>query len=519
MTRASDIAELAVCCAALIPAGVRWLRVSQREHYLAGPVLRFATRWWLGSPANMVLLILGVGGVLAAAFWSRAGFVTAAVLLVSPLGLSIRGKTAKLAWTARLRRLGSLTLLLFVIVGVVGAGIAGLRGSIVAVLAAGLLAPLVVGSATLGLSPAEARLGQRYVDRASALVARTSPRIVAITGSYGKTSTKAYLAHLLGSSFAVVASPRSFNNRAGLARTVNELLVPGTDVLIAEMGTYGVGEIAEMVSWLPPEVAVITAIGPVHLERFKSLETTMRAKSEIAAGASVVVVNDDDPYLTRFADEVSLRGQRALRCSASRENADVAVISRGDAVEVYRSGTSVGSVDLGTAAPYVALSNIACALGAAVALGSDLAPLLGRLTTLPVVENRLTVRTASSGATILDDTYNSNPSGATFALRALAGLRIPGHRTLVVTPGMVELGPLQEVANRAFAAEAAAVATDLIVVGRTNRRALVAGASEGSSEVRLRAVRNRGAAVAIVRDELGEGDVVLYENDLPDHYA
>jgi UDP-N-acetylmuramoyl-tripeptide--D-alanyl-D-alanine ligase len=519
MTSVADVAELAVCCAALTPAGVRWLRVSQREHYLAGPVLRFATRWWFGSPANIALLVAGIAGALAAAFRPWAGLVTCAVLLISPLGLRLRGTTAKLAWTARLRRLGSATSLLFVLFGVVGAAVAGLRGSIVAVLAVGLLAPLAVGAATLALAPVEERLGQRYVDRASALVARTSPRIVAITGSYGKTSTKAYLAHLLGASFSVVASPRSFNNRAGLARTVNELLVPGTDVLIAEMGTYGVGEIAAMVSWLPPEVAVLTAIGPVHLERFKSLETTMRAKSEIAVGASVVVVNDDDLYLSRFADDVSLRGERVLRCSATRQGADVAVISRDGAIEVYQAGSPLGSVELGAAAPYVALSNIACALGAAVALGADLSSLLDRLGTLPVVENRLTVRTAASGATILDDTYNSNPSGTTLALRALAGLRSPGHRTLVITPGMVELGPLQAVANRAFAAEAAGVATDLIVVGRTNRRALLAGASESSSDVRLRAVRNRDAAVAIVRDELGEGDVVLYENDLPDHYA
>jgi UDP-N-acetylmuramoyl-tripeptide--D-alanyl-D-alanine ligase len=519
MTRASGVAELAICCVALLPAGIRWLRVSQREHYLGGSVLRFASRWWLGSPANVALLIVGIAGVICSAFWSWAGLATCAVLLVGPLGLSLRGKTAKLAWTVRLRRLGSATLLLFVFCGVIGAGIAGLRGSIVAVLAAGLLAPVVVGAATLAVSPLEEHLGQRYVDRASALVARTSPRIVAITGSYGKTSTKAYLAHLLGSSFVVVASPRSFNNRAGLARTVNELLVPGTDVLIAEMGTYGVGEIAEMVSWLPPEVAVITAIGPVHLERFKSLETTLRAKSEIAVGASIVVVNDDDPYLSRFADDLSSRGQGVLRCSATRETADIAVVSRGDAIEVYREGSTIGSVDLGAAAPYVALSNIACALGAAVALGADLTSTLGRLAMLPIVENRLTVRTAASGATILDDTYNSNPSGTSLALRALAGLRVPGHRTLVVTPGMVELGPQQEEANRAFAAEAAVVATDLIVVGRTNRRALVAGASESSSDVRLRAVRNRDAAVAIVRDELGVGDVVLYENDLPDHYA
>jgi UDP-N-acetylmuramoyl-tripeptide--D-alanyl-D-alanine ligase len=373
--------------------------------------------------------------------------------------------------------------------------------------------------ASLALTPLEERLGQRYVDRASAVVARIAPRIVAITGSYGKTSTKAYLAHLLGSSFTVVASPRSFNNRAGLARTVNELLVPGTDVLVAEMGTYGIGEIADMVSWLPAEVAVLTAIGPVHLERFKNLETTLRAKSEIAVGASVVVVNDDDRYLSSFADDVARRGQRVLRCSAIRDDADVAVISRDEVVEVFRAGSSVGSVGLGATSPYVAMSNIACALGAAVALGADVAALLSRLTTLPIVENRLTVRTAASGATILDDTYNSNPSGTTLALRALAGLRLPGHRTLVVTPGMVELGPLQDAANRAFAAEAAAVATDLIVVGRTNRRALLEGASEVSNNVRVRPVKNRDAAVAIVRDELGEGDVVLYENDLPDHYA
>jgi UDP-N-acetylmuramoyl-tripeptide--D-alanyl-D-alanine ligase len=519
MTRPGDIVELALCCAALILAELRWLRVAQREHYLAQPVLRFATRWWLGSPANLTLLVAGVGGVVAATFRSWFGLVTCAVLLVGPLGLTLRGRTAKLVWTARLRRLGSATIALSGIAGLAGGWNSGLAGSIVAVLALGLLAPLAVAVASLAVSPIEERLGQRYVDRAAAVVARTAPKIVAITGSYGKTSTKAYLAHLLGGSFAVVASPRSFNNRAGLARTVNALLVPGTDVLIAEMGTYGVGEIAGMVSWLPPEVAVITAIGPVHLERFKSLETTMRAKGEIAVGAAVVVVNDDDPYLEHFADDVLLRGQRVLRCSALRQDADVAVILRDAAIEVYVAGRSVGSADLGAAMPYVALSNIACALGAAVALGADVAPLLGRLPTLPVVENRLTLRTAASGATILDDTYNSNPSGTTLALLALEGLRTPGHRTFVVTPGMVELGPLQDAANRAFAAEAAAVATDLIVVGRTNRQALLTGASEGSSEVRLRQVRNRDAAVAIVRDELGEGDVVLYENDLPDHYA
>ena len=121
-----------IVCAALIPAGVRWLRVSQREHYLAEPVLRFATRWWLGSAANVALLVVGFGGALAAAFRPWVGLLTCAVLLISPIGLRLRGKTAKLAWTARLRRLGAATLLLFVLFGAVGAAVAGLQQRLVA---------------------------------------------------------------------------------------------------------------------------------------------------------------------------------------------------------------------------------------------------------------------------------------------------------------------------------------------------------------------------------------------------
>ena len=78
---------------------------------------------------------------------------------------------------------------------------------------------------------------------------------MAITGSYGKTTTKVYLAHLLHGSSTVVASPASFNNRAGLSRAVNEHLVPGTEVFVAEMGTYGPGEIAELCRWCPPRTS------------------------------------------------------------------------------------------------------------------------------------------------------------------------------------------------------------------------------------------------------------------------
>jgi UDP-N-acetylmuramoyl-tripeptide--D-alanyl-D-alanine ligase len=98
----------------------------------------------------------------------------------------------------------------------------------------------------------------------------------------------------------------------------------------------------------------------------------------------------------------------------------------------------------------------------------------------------------------------------------LAEVGEPGGRRVVVTPGMVELGPRQAAANREFAAAAARVADDLVIVGATNRRALLAGAADGGAAVTT--VDDREAAVAWVRGRLGAGDAVLYENDLPDHY-
>ena len=171
-----------------------------------------------------------------------------------------------------------------------------------------------------------------------------APTVVAITGSFGKTSTKQHVAHLLAGSRTVVASPASFNNRAGLARAINEQLLPGTDVFVAEMGTYGQGEIAELCRWCPPSIAVITAIGPVHLERFKSEEAIVAAKSEITETAHTVVLNVDNPHLAALADRLAAAGTKSVvRCSAVDTAADVCVEAARGVATVYLGGTVVGS--------------------------------------------------------------------------------------------------------------------------------------------------------------------------------
>ena len=529
-----------VVAGAGLASGVRWLRVAQREHYVAGSVSRFALRWWRSSPLNAALATSALAGAVASGFVPGAALVCAVAVMVGPVGLRWRGTSAPLVLTRRLRTLGATWVVLEVMV--VAAGVALGAGPVVAALVASCT-PVVVDGALALTAPLEGLVGRRFVDRAAQRLRQVAPTVVAITGSYGKTSTKGYVGHLVAGARTVVTSPASFNNRAGLARTINEQLVPGTEVFVAEMGTFGPGEIADLCRWVPPDISVITAIGPVHLERFGSEERIVAAKSEILVRAPVVVLMVDDPRLAEVADRCQAAGKVVWRCGTRRESevggtepcgaraADEAVAAaarasattgRGERRVVAVAGS--GGMTVWAAGQLVAEdvgcsaqpSNVACAVAVALELGVPAAEIAARLAGLPVAAHRLEVTEAVSGSVVLDDTYNANPAGAAAALERLAASGGSGARRVVVTPGMVELGRRQRAENERFAAAAAAVATDVVVVGRTNRRALVAGARRGRATVHL--ASTRAAAVAWVRGVLGPGDVVLYENDLPDHY-
>lgn len=512
-----ELLVAAACVAACAPALARWLRVAQREHYYAGAATRFAARWWTSTPID---LALGAGAVVAAAVAfvvPVAGLVTATAITVAPLRLSVRGRTSKLVWTKRMQLLGvacaviDLVLVAGVALVSVALGAPALLPGGTAVLA--LTQPLVVELGLLVTSPLERRRSDAFVAQASTRLRQVAPTIVAITGSYGKTTTKQYVRHLLDTSRRVLASPASFNNTGGLARTVNEHLVPGTEVFVAEMGTFGPGEIADLCRWIPPDIAVITAIGPVHLERMKTLDTVVRAKSEILHGAKTAVLNIDAHGLATVADRVAGEGRAVIRCSTVDTAADVhaALDATDGALVVTVRGAQLARVASSQAHP----GNVACAVGVALALDAPLDAVAAQLPTLPVAEHRQQVATTAKGVTVIDDTYNANPAGAAAALRLLLRVARDGRR-VVVTPGMVELGELQHEENARFARDAAAVAADVVVVARTNRAALLEGAGAGTAKVHV--VERREQAVEWVRGALAAGDAVLYENDLPDHY-
>jgi UDP-N-acetylmuramoyl-tripeptide--D-alanyl-D-alanine ligase len=493
-------ALVGACLLAAIPAGLRWLRVAQREHYLAGSVATFAGRWWTSGTANIALLILMVIG-LVGSWWSVWWAFLVPVAQLGPIGLSVRGRTSPLAWTTRLRRVAIVAGILMIAVYLAGAAIGS--GFFIAL---GLfLLPALIDIALLVLGPIERILGNRWVDQASARLASSGAKVVAITGSYGKTTTKQYAAHLLAGSFRTVASPASFNNRMGLSRAINEHLVPGTEVFVAEMGTYGPGEIEDLTRWIPPDVAAMVSIGPVHLERFRTLERIVAAKSEILDRASIGVIAVDHPLLAGLATE---RADTMEVVTVAGEGADARVT-------VHEGVIRIDGAEVGNAPEDVFAVNLAVGLGIGLALGVQPGDMVSRLDGLPRPQHRQTVSSSDRGFSVIDDTFNSNPAGARVALGLLSRIG-DGGRKVVVTPGMVEMGPDQFDQNLAFAAESAALADDLLIVGRTNRDALKEGSAKGGASVTV--VTSREEAVDWVRENLGPGDAVLYENDLPDHY-
>ncbi|MCY4457968.1 MAG: Mur ligase family protein [Acidimicrobiaceae bacterium] len=542
------IVGVALAVVAAVAWMPKWWRVAQREHYINGSVTATLLRWLRATPVpNLGLAALGLLAAAATILldngatvsiagdverWVAFGLSSTAVLMATlvPFGLPWRGRTSKLRFTRRMYTVAFLSAVFWsAALAVLTVALSGLS----AVAICSVFGFAAIDAALLVLAPVETRLAKRYQRQAEKRLATLQPLTIAITGSYGKTSTKDHLAHLIGSMRPTVASPKSWNNQAGLCRTVNEKLNPSTEVFIAEMGTFGAGEIRAMCDWVKPSIVAITAIGPVHLERMGSIEKIVAAKMEIVEKAQTVVLNIDSPELAIAANQLSASRPdlQIIRVSAtSKSSAQIKVYSNtyGNHETSEMSETSETSemlceyrgrtLSLGVLPASVHASNVAVAAALAAQAGAPLDQLPKRLVGLQQVGHRASVSVTPSGMTIIDNTFNSNPTGARKALAALLAHRLAeGNRTVVVTPGMIELGSRQAQENAEFARLVTESGCTLVLVGHTNRRALRRGVSQGQGTVIE--VPNREAAREWVRHHLQAGDAVLWENDLPDHYA
>lgn len=500
--------------AALLIGQLRWLRVAQRVQYLPGEVSRIERLWFVRRPLGIFWWALAIAVALTGYLSVPAGvglgawLVVAAPLIaaLTPWRMPVTGETKPVAWTGRLIRVAVVNVVLLIALAIGSILVLGPAGALVSV----ILQALVTDLSLALLWPVERALQRPFLRDAQDKLKRVNPQIVAITGSYGKTTAKGYTAQILSGHYQVMASPASFNNLMGLSRSINDKLTPGTEVFVAEMGMNAEGRIRELSTWFPPYIGAITVIGEAHYERLGSHQAILRAKSEITENASVAVLPVDQPELVALADTCRARGTLVVTVSAQGHEADVTV---DPAAGTVRYGPESEPVDV--TIPLLAHGiNIAVALGISWALDVPQQTALSALNDLPVASHRAEVSYTERGVAIIDDTYNSNPPGAAKAVagaQELASER--GGKLFVVTPGMVELGSLQSKRNRELGEAIAAAGATCYAVGLTNRKALVAGAGE-STKVFL----TRDDAVGAVLQEAGPQDVILYENDLPDHY-
>ncbi len=293
---------------------------------------------------------------------------------------------------------------------------------------------------------------------------RLGDRVIGITGSVGKTSVKDLTAAALRARWRTAANDRSYNNEQGLPVTLLEA-ADDAEALVLEMGMRGPGEIARLCEVGRPKIGIVTLVAAAHTERLGDVEGVARAKAELVEAlpaGGIAILNADD---RRVAAMASRTAARALTFGTTAE-ADVLVrdlVLSDDARPRFRCATPWGEVEVALAVPgaHMAL-NAAAALAAALVCDVPLADAAGALGTATLSPWRMELCRSASGALVLNDAYNANPTSMRAALSTLASL--PARRRVAIVGLMAELDH-PEPAHRAIAEEAERLGIELVPVG------------------------------------------------------
>jgi UDP-N-acetylmuramoyl-tripeptide--D-alanyl-D-alanine ligase len=337
-------------------------------------------------------------------------------------------------------------------------------------------------------------------------------RVVALTGSAGKTSTKDLLAQVLSRLGPTVAPPGSFNNDLGVPLTVLSC-DEQTRYLVLEMGARGLGHIARLCRIAPPSVGLVLNIGSAHLGEFGSREVTAQAKGElIEATREVAVLNADDRLVAAMADRAPAGA--AVRTFGESGTADV----RAEAIDLDELGRPVFTLATADGTAPVRLQaygehqvpNALAAATAGLACGlalPDVASALSEAT--PRSRWRMEVSRRADGLTVVNDAYNANPESVRAALKALVAIA-KGRRSWAVLGQMAELGPDARAEHENIGRLAVRLGVDRLVVVGDEAAAMHAGAVlEGSWSNESVHVADRDEAIRLIEAEAGGDDVVL----------
>ena len=366
-------------------------------------------------------------------------------------------------------------------------------------------------------APMENAFVKWYINDAKRkLRSHSNIKVIGITGSYGKTSTKYVLAELLSQKYNVLFTPASFNTPLGVVRTIRESLRPETQIFIAEMGAKNLGDIKEICDIVSPDIGIITSVGPQHLDTFKSVENVSKTKFELADAVKTkggqVFLNLDNEHIEKKSGDYPAVGYgskgevyfKNLTYSPSGARFDVVY----DGGEFHISTKLLGKHFV---------SNITAAAAVALSLGVKPQDISFAAAKLKPVSHRLELKPFLSGSTLLDDAYNANPVGCIEAVNVLG--QFEGFKKIIVTPGLVELGDKEYEYNYNLGVAAAETCDVIILVGEQRAIPMKKAAEDKNFGGELHVVESFAAAMDILRGICTKETAVLIENDLPDNYS
>lgn len=368
-------------------------------------------------------------------------------------------------------------------------------------------------------SPTEKAVQLKYYNMAkNKLKSNPNLKVVGITGSYGKTSVKYIVGSILSQKYNTLITPESYNTTMGVVRTINEKLDNTHQIFVCEMGAKNVGDIKEICDLVKPKYGVLTAIGPQHLETFKTIDNVRKTKMELIEsipkdGRAFVNYEDENIKQIEF-DSNSIKIGLNNKCDYYATDIDIGEF--GSSFNIHMKNGNVINVKTKLLGAHN-IVNIVVAVAICDELGLNEEEIKTGVRFLKPVTHRLELRKNANGSIIIDDAYNSNVKGAKMALDVLK--KFKNRNRILITPGIVDLGNKTKEYNKNFGKQAAISCDYIILVGEKQAEPILEGlVEENYDRNKIYIAKNLSEALKEMNKIMNEDAVILLENDLPDNY-
>ena len=496
------------------------LHILQLEHYYTDRYVK-----WMKENSNITFNIKKIGLLFISSIvfglgFPMAGYVVTIIAYITLILTFHKNKEKKpFVKTARVKR----QYITYLIIAIILILMINVFNDVYSIIVLNILAMitycLVYAVATIN-KPIEKAINNKFCRKAHKKI-KSIPgfKVVGITGSYGKTSTKYIVNTILSQKYNSLMTPESYNTTMGVVRTINEKLKPTHNLFVCEMGAKYIGDIKEICDIVEPNYGILTAIGPQHLDTFKTIENVAKTKLELldslpdVTGVSFVNWEDENIRKAKLPKNVVKYG---LNKKSDYYAENVTISAKGSSFDVVMPGgrrITAKTKLLGR----LNILNIVCGVAVADKLGLTEEQIKMGIKFIKPVEHRLELRPNSNGSIIIDDSYNSNVRGADMALEVLGTFK--AMKKILITPGIVELGEKAYEINKALGKEATKHSDIIILVGEKQAGPMLDGVKETKfPKDKVIVAKNLDEAIKHMYKLMDSNTVVLLENDLPDNY-